>query len=346
MTSPVLRWLSISIACGLACVVWSSLGGCGESPAPSTRELPDSAPPTALANGRTAVADVNGVPIYADCVTRQARHGGLSARAALDQCIDFELLAQAAHARGLSRHPEVLQASRRELVRTLLDQQIHDPMPSVAETDRSILEAAYKRYRSKIYAPERRQVFHLFAPFPRHRELRGTDADKAARAFADELYAGLKDRRGFTVDELYRSAVAIAGQRPLGPTEKQPGEPEGQQTGAFKREIFKVYRNQPNLPHAFSHGAMDIPEPGMISSPVRSDYGWHLILYLDSEPAKFATVEDSADYLFQAVRSEAYWNFTGGLLKQADIAVAEPALQRLQDDQDALFASNQESGTL
>lgn len=326
----MLRLPSIALvacaSCGLAWAGQTACGGAERAPAPTTDS---DGPLTANPEDREVVAEVDGVPIYADCVARQAEHGGIDKAAALSQCIDFELLAQEAQRRGFSRATEVREVGRREAVRALLDQQIVAPMPSLEKTDRSILEEAYKRYRSKIYAPERRRIFHLFAPFPELRERPGTEADKQARAMADELHAALAERRGLTPDEVYRVAEDVAGDRPLGPTDDK--------TGEFRREIFKIYRNQPNMPRGFSHAALDIPEPGMVSPPARSDYGWHIILYLDGEPAKFANVDQSAEYLFQAVRAERFWNYTGKLLEQAEIAVDETELVELQEREDSLL---------
>ena len=315
----------MGIACGLPSMTVLACGADSHEAAPPSA---DNGPLVARADGRAVVADVDGVPIYEDCPVRHARDSGLDIDAALERCIAIELLAREAQRRGLGRDPEVVWAGRREAVRALLDQQIVAPMPSLEGTARSVLEDAYERYRDKIFAPERRRIFHLFAPFPEVRERPGSDADKRARAFADELYAAVAGRRGLTEDELLRVAREVAGERPLGPVNKN--------TGEFKREVFKVFRDQPDLPRGFSHAAMDIPEPGMVSPPARSDYGWHLILYLDGEPARYANVDQAAEYLFQAVRSERYWNFTGALMKAADVRVAETALVRMQEREDAL----------
>lgn len=301
---------------------------------------------SAAAPGQIVVAEVDGLPVYGACLQAQRDverdverdiDRDIDRQTALERCIEFELLAQEAQRRGLARHPDVVAMGRKEAVRALLDQHIVAPMPTPEQTDRSILVDAYKRYRDRIYAPERRRIFHLFAPFAKHRERPGTDDDRRARAFADELHAALVaapvatsfDRRGLTPDAFYDIAKQVAGDRPLGPTDEA--------TGEFKREIFKVYRDQPNLPRGFSHAAMDIPKPGMVSGPARSDYGWHIILYIDGEPARFADVESAAEYLFQTVRSERYWNFTGQLLKNADIAVNEAALERMQEREEELL---------
>ena len=70
--------------------------------------------------GRVIVARVNDRPVFADCVEHQARAHGIDRRAALEECIDFELLAQEAEARGLASHPDAVAVRKREAVRKLL----------------------------------------------------------------------------------------------------------------------------------------------------------------------------------------------------------------------------------
>lgn len=277
---------------------------------------------------RIAVAEVGGVPIYEQCVAIQAQAHKLDRRAALDECIAFEVLAQAAQKRGLHLDPDVDAIRRTESVRQLLHHEIVAPMPSVEATDRSILEDAYREFRDRIYAPERREIFHLYAPFPKHREPRGTEGDAAAKKRAEELYAQLSQWRDLTPDEMLFIAQGIAGDEPLGPIDDK--------TDTFRREVFKVYLDQPNMPREFSHAAFDIPEVGMVSVPTRSDYGWHIILYLSRDPARMANVDEAAQWLFQAVRFQRYRAFSGELGKDVDVEIDEQALSRLQEREDRL----------
>jgi len=52
--------------------------------------------------GDAVVATVGGRPVWASCVAAQAARGTRTRRAALGECVDFELLAQAAEARGVN----------------------------------------------------------------------------------------------------------------------------------------------------------------------------------------------------------------------------------------------------
>src|SRR5690349_1737646 len=98
------------------------LAACGHSAPPPP---PAAAPPTSEAQPDGAddpvVARVDGHPIYGSCVAAQASHLHLDAHAALDQCVAFELLAQAAEAKGLRDDPDVVDTWRREMVRRLIE---------------------------------------------------------------------------------------------------------------------------------------------------------------------------------------------------------------------------------
>ncbi|HWU88103.1 MAG TPA: hypothetical protein VN253_12540, partial [Kofleriaceae bacterium] len=101
---PLLPWIAIA-ACG----------GAAEAP---PRARAGAAPAVSPPEGRedAAVASVNGRPVWGSCVAHQAARGAASREAALAECIDFELLAQAAEARGLAADPEVGEAARRAMV--------------------------------------------------------------------------------------------------------------------------------------------------------------------------------------------------------------------------------------
>jgi hypothetical protein len=79
-----------------------------------------SAPMVAASSGDEVVATVEGRPIYAADVRRQAIAGHLDRKAALDELIDAELVAGEAARRGLDRDLSVHLAAKGALVRRLL----------------------------------------------------------------------------------------------------------------------------------------------------------------------------------------------------------------------------------
>ena len=92
----------------------------GDAQPPPTRAGP---PAPMVAPQRDAsdlvVAQVNGRPVWGSCVTDQARRGR-SRDVALRECVDFELMAQAAEQRGLGTDPGVIDATRTALVSELV----------------------------------------------------------------------------------------------------------------------------------------------------------------------------------------------------------------------------------
>ena len=99
--------------------IGSAAGGCGSSG--SSGAGPTAAAPSLIATpplttDDAPVARVNGRTVWASCVAAQA--GAITAgseaerrAAALDQCIAFELLAQAAEARGLASTASICAAN-------------------------------------------------------------------------------------------------------------------------------------------------------------------------------------------------------------------------------------------
>ena len=88
---------------------------CGSSkappPAPSGPPAPTIAP---AARGDVQVATVDGRPVWGSCVTAQVARGA-TREEGLRQCVDFELLAEAAEHRDFATDPEVVHATRAAL---------------------------------------------------------------------------------------------------------------------------------------------------------------------------------------------------------------------------------------
>ena len=94
---------------------------CGSSSPPAQPAGPPAqlvAAPAGASDG--VVAHVNGRPVYGSCVSAQAAAHKLDAKGALRECIDFELLAQAAEAKGLALDHDVAYATKTSLVSRVL----------------------------------------------------------------------------------------------------------------------------------------------------------------------------------------------------------------------------------
>jgi hypothetical protein len=290
------------------------------------------------------VAEVNGVAIYGDCVATQSEALGLTREQALEQCIGFELLAQAAQKRGKARDPDVVRAGKTEAVRRLLDAEVREQVPEpgdaagagepVEDGDRALLERAYARYRERLYRPEIRQVAHVLAQVPEN-TAEGSAEDVAARALARELHAALAGRRDLSPDDFFARAQEVAGERPLGPVHPK--------TGEFQRERFKLYPGYRNIHPAFTEAVFAVAEAGTVSPPTRTHVGWHVILVEEIEPARNTTVDEAAELLVQLLLRERYVALVDGLQKNLRIEVNEQALSDLQAAEDALRFAPSES---
>lgn len=319
-------------------MVLASLLGCSDSASNQDKaEAPRDGSHALLvaeASGRIQVAEVNGVPIHDDCVVMQAQALGVDRQEALAQCIDFELLAQAAQARGKAGDADVRWAMKTEAVRRLLDTEIRAPLPAPDKVDRKLMEAAYKKIEPRIHIPEIRYLAHVLAPFPED-EPPGTPADVAARALAQDIHAALAGRRDLTTDEFIRVAKEVAGDRALGPMDEK--------TKTFKREEFKIVPKHPGIHEAFSDATFAIAEVGTVSQPTRTHVGWHLILLTRIEPEKNANVDQAAELVLSYLQTERYQALVARLRPGVQVDVDEDALIRLQAAEDALRFTPSES---
>jgi len=234
---------------------------------------------------RTVVAEVNGRPIFGDCVATQAAAHGLDRHAAVDECIDFELLAQAAEARGLAADPEVREVQRREAVRQLVRRDFEAGHQGPADVPMEFIRDVWKnpRLRSAYDHPEYRFCHYVRAPVAKAQ--RGTPAEKEAETAMRNLYRELANRKltraelGDIVDR-YRQQTSVK----IELTDKPYDTPlEGKSGKQFARALF------------------DIPEPGRVSPPTRTAWGWDVILLTRISPERHETVEQAADEIRKRV---------------------------------------------
>jgi len=107
--------------------------GCSGSSAPT--QTVQSGPPASLIAMPTGahdvvVAKVNGRPVYGACVTAQVTRGATKQQA-LEQCVDFELLAQLAE--SFATDAEVIDATKTALVSTLVARDYEDKFTKPAD---------------------------------------------------------------------------------------------------------------------------------------------------------------------------------------------------------------------
>ena len=247
------------------------------------KKAPAPARPDALraaAAGRTVVARVNGEPVYDDCVARQAS-AGKDLRAALDDCVAFELLAQEALRRGYLAAPEVAEAGRREMVRSLiaaeftptLDDPSDIPAADIKWLWDSQLESSYNK-------PERRRATYCRVGVKK-KTPRGGDRDLKGKAYAEQIHRAMQGLT-FTPELLALTCNLASGGRKVRTTtsETEPFAANGGYSGGrYARE--------------FAGAAFSIDKIGHVSEPTRTEWGWDIVLLTDIRPPETTSFADA-----------------------------------------------------
>ncbi len=293
---------------------------CGSDARPEApSQPPPVAPPTVEAAPRDAddliVARVDGRPVYASCVEAQAEHLGVDVRAALDQCIAFELLAGAADARGLRDDPEVIETWRREMVRTVIRADL-SPIARLEDLPEEFLTPLLEARGAYRYRPLMRASYYARVEVPETAAPDGPE-DRAARAVADAVYAELGEQPGLLPDELVAATERHAGGLEVSHIATPYLTPE--------RDDMPVQVAVPEYRKAL----YAIPEIGRISPPVRTRWGWDLILWWDTLPAT-----DFSESFFAAARQNFFQMWAGRIARQLGLKtwIDEALLAGLVED--------------
>jgi hypothetical protein len=251
-----MRCLFVSLGCAVAC------SGSHTPPAPRA-----SGPPASLtatpARDDVQVATVEGRPVWGSCVTAQSARGATRDEA-LAQCIDFELMAIEAEKRGLALDPDVAIATRTALVNQLVAYEYEDKFKR-PEDFGSFWTKMMERNRSRFDHPEARGTAYVRIDVAKQP---AAGEDERAKQLIDELYAALKTERG-----LMKAHLEEIGNRVIG-----------------TRAKLQVASVPPDLRHGrlhdtYSAAAFAIPEIGRVAPPVRTPWGWDIILWDSVVPA-------------------------------------------------------------
>jgi hypothetical protein len=269
----------------IAIAVWVACGGGEPVAGPAQEAVYESS-----AGERLVVARVDGEPIYGDCVATQAAALGIDRRAALEQCIDFELLAQEARRRGFLSHPQVITTSRREAVRALLDADY--PLRTPADIPRADIQPFWdRRIRFAYNHPELRT-----AVWCRVSTTAADPPERKARAaeIATEVHAALRGEETLNEDVLVR-VCADFGARHAG--EK------------FEIAHSRYRSDRQALNPVFGKVLFELPAVNALSKPVLTEWGWDIILLAVLEPPSARSLDDVLAEVQQQVfdRPELEW---------------------------------------
>ncbi len=240
---------------------------------------------TADPGNRLVVARVDGVPVYGDCVERQAAAHHLDERAALEECIDFQLLAGEADRKGYRTNPAVLAARKTEMARALIDDKFLAHFSSPEDVPESDLHAAYAQLKDREYVrPEERRE----TQYARIKMSEKTPTWKprfwAALAISWFVYWHFQDQHDLTEGTFLREAAEVAA----------PWEV------AHEKYPFSFPQHS-RIQEVYSRATWEIPEPGMVHAPIRSRWGFDIILLISVLPPVNLSFEQALPDLRQKI---------------------------------------------
>ncbi len=289
-----------------------TLAGCGGSPAtPPVDEVPVVLTAPAAGSDDFVVASVNGRPVWSSCITAQAAvaDGEVAQRRdrALHECVDFELLAQAAEARGLARDPSVATAHHTELVSRLIARDFEDVYKTPADL-KGAFDAVIAQNAALQHQPEFRASAYVRVKIPDHPS---PEVDAQAHALADRIAAAVADRTGLFAVDLFAVGDAFA-----------------------KDSALPILHADTNFSAAArlvpSYGAalFALPEVGRTSAAVRvvvpnhpEDGGYEVILWTDVVPAKDLTHEQLVTELFPEARRRYFTRWVDQIARDLHVEV-------------------------
>lgn len=255
------------------------------------------------------MALVDGRPIRAADVARQAAAAQVSPREALDQLVEAELLWGEARRRGLERSAEVRDVVAAALARRFLALTFErEVTPETAVTDDD-LRKAYQRNAGELDRPEMRQVVHVLVPFDNAAEPEPA-RKQVLRARAEEVA-----RRAATVRsgaEMMALAPALSDGDITLKAEQIATGPVGYTVAQFARPVF------------------ELPHEGAVSGVVETRFGFHVIYLERIVPPRHIPLEQVAPELraglWPELRKREFARFIDGLAAGHRIELSPEAL--------------------
>lgn len=285
-------------------------GGSGAPPAPAAHAVSIVAPPAGPED--LEVARVDGRPVWGSCVTAQMARGAKTRAAALDECIAFELMAQAAERRGLTADPEVAEATRSAMANRLIEVGFEDKYKTPADLGdvmtKWLADNAWRMHRPELRASTYARIeVESGAPH---------EIDERAKALAEQIAAQLAAETGLFGVNLRETAERLA-----------------KGTG-LKLDVADQKQTAKSQLEANYAGALfAIPEVGRISPVTRTKWGWDVIAWTGGLPAKEFTRDELAADVFQELRRTQLQVWINRLIKQLGIHVEvdQDQLARAED---------------
>lgn len=296
----------------LAAMVLAACGGSGGGGAPAAPAGPPDLTARPAGPDDLVVARVDGRPVYASCVAAQARGRHVDRATALADCVDLELLAGAAMARGLDRDPAVAAAGREAAATRLIDREFSGRYRTWNDLPAGYRDPLLAKNRDRMVRPESRASWLGRVKVSKAEAGTARDqlAERAIRAAWDQPH----DRAHLFSTDLDRAVhAAAAAVDPTLQVEVAAAPPTARDFGAQKD-----YREA-----LFTIGAI-----GMISAPTRTPWGWDLILFTDFRAPPPMTEADLVAKLFPAARRALWTRWSTELAVAHAAKVADDAALR------------------
>ncbi len=271
------------------------VAGCGHATAPGEN------PSNPVADGEDLIATVNGKAIRAADVKRQAGAAGVTAKEALDQLIDAELVYAEAARRGLSEDPDARLAAEQAMVRRFLATGFEKEVTNTSVTYEDLQHAWVKVQPTVDHGPmvKGQQIVALF----------GKNDDDARRELLKQRMeeVAIRAKKTHSPEEF----LALA-------TELSDGEVK------LKPEFVVTDRTTMTVP-AFAEAAFALAKPGDVSDVVETVYGYHVIYLTEQLPEEHQTFEQARaamiDKMWPAVRKREFGKFVDRLVDKHQVAI-------------------------
>jgi hypothetical protein len=259
------------------------------------------------------VAEVNGRPIWGSCVTEQAARGATDRGAALAQCVEFELLAQAAEQRGLATDPGVVEATRTAMVSELVAAEFEARYQKPADLGATI-DKLLDKNQWRLHRPDLRASTYVRAVVPPGAT---PEIDARARQLADAV-----------ADEL----AAETGLFPSHLRDAMDRHAKGTGIEIQTQDLTQVPRTA-SFETPYLEALFAIPEVGRVSKPVQTRRGWDVILWTGGLPPYEMPREALALEVFPELRRAQFGVWVTQLIRSGGIAIEidQAALAQLDE---------------
>jgi peptidyl-prolyl cis-trans isomerase C len=245
-----------------------------KKPAPAAKSAPAAAAAPAASGGDPVIARVNGQAVHRSDLDVQLRNAPPQLQqqpfdkiypALLNSMVNTELLDQAARKAKIDQNPQVKQ----ELAAAQTQIYVNAYVASIA--------------RSQITEAKLRQAYDQYAK----------DAPKTEEVHARHILVGSEQEAKDIIDQLKKGAdfATLAQEKTTDPS----GKSNGGDLGYFTKQ---------DMVPEFANAAFAM-KPGDVSqTPVKTQFGWHVIKVEDKRPGKAGTYEQVAPQIAQQMTQQ------------------------------------------